>query len=144
MDISAVYKNGIAITDCNKKSGRHFPDFFFNLLLVHLTYAPVGTGEFQAFLARLNLFVNREIFLAAAFLCKVPLEAACMIFFSARANCSFAVSKSSSTIAASKLFRIALMCAFVRLFLAVFFSITRILFLADLMFATFHSPHFSQ
>lgn len=63
--------------------------FFLNLLcslliFVHLTYAPVGTGEtyFAAF-AALNLLVNLETLLEAAFFEIVFFDAACLSFFSA-------------------------------------------------------------
>ena len=76
---------------------------------VYLTYTLVGTGEtyFAAF-AALNLFVNLETFLEAACLEIVPLAAACISFFSARTNFSFATSKFPSAIAASKFFKTAL------------------------------------
>jgi hypothetical protein len=62
---------------------------FCSLAFVHLTYALVGTGEtyFAAF-AALNLLVNLETFLEAAFLEIVFLAAACLSFFSASLNFS--------------------------------------------------------
>ncbi len=81
----------------------------FALFAVHLTYARVGTGEtYFAALAALNLLVNLETFLEAACLEIVPLAAACINFFSARASFSLANSKLPSAIAASKFFKTAL------------------------------------
>ena len=75
---------------------------------VHLTYARVGTGEtYFAALAALNLFVNLEVFLEAAFLEIVFFAAACFSFFSASLNFSSATSKFPSASAASKFFRTA-------------------------------------
>ena len=73
---------------------------------VHLTYARVGTGEtYFAALAALNRFVNLEVFLEAAFLEIVFLEAACFSSFSASLSFSSASSKLPSASAASKAFR---------------------------------------
>ena len=76
---------------------------------VHLTYARVGTGEtYFAALAALNLFVNLETFLEAAFLEMVFFAAACLSFFSASLNFSSANSRLPSSRALSKFFRTAL------------------------------------
>ena len=66
-----------------KTHGRHIHGFA-SLVAVHLTYARVGTGEtyFAAF-AALNLLVNLETLLEAAFFEIVFFDAACLSFFSA-------------------------------------------------------------
>ena len=109
----------------------------------HLTYALVGTGEtyFAAF-AALNLLVSLETFLEAAFFEIVCFEAACISFFSASFSFSDASSKLPSSKAMSKALRDSLRWFLTLLFLAVFLSMTLILFFADLMFAIDFSPHF--
>ena len=119
---------------------RHLPSFFCSRH-VYLTYTQVGTGEtyFAAF-AALNLLVNLETFLDAACLEIVPFAAACISFFSARCSFSAATSRLPSAIAASNAFKTALRWFLILLFLAVFLSITLILFFADLMFAIIFYP----
>ena len=108
---------------------------------VHLTYARVGTGEtYFAACAALNLLVNLETFLEAACLEIVPFAAACISFFSARCSFSAATSRFPSAIAVSNAFKTALRWFLILLFLAVFLSITLILFFADLMFAIIIHP----
>ena len=114
---------------------------FCSLAFVHLTYALVGTGEtyFAAF-AALNLLANLETFLEAAFLLRVPFAAACINFFSTTTNFSAAASMLPSSKAASKFLRAVFTWSLTLLFLAVFLSITLILFFADLMFAIIIHP----
>jgi len=118
--------------------------FCLSISNVHLTYAPVGTGEIYLAFAWLNFLVSLPTFLEAVFLWIVPLEAACIRRFSARASFSFAVSRSDAAIAASKLLMIAFRCDLILLFRAVFLLMTRILFFADFIFAIILHPTFSK
>ena len=119
--------------------------WFFIAHAVHLTYARVGTGEtYFAALAALNRLVNLEVFREAAFLEIVPFAAACISFFSASLNFSSATSKLPSSRAASKFFKTVFRWFLILLFLAVFLSMTRILFFADLMFAIIYYPTFPK
>ena len=80
---------------------------------------------------------KREIFLEAFFLWYTPLEAALSIYTVAAFNAAKAVSLSFAAIAASTFLIAVFTLERIALFLAVFVSITLILFFADLMLANF-------
>lgn len=80
-------------------------------------------------------FVKRETFLAALFLWYTPLLAAFVIVEIAAVNAACASSLFLFATAASTFLIEVLTADLIDLFLAVFVSVTRILFLADLMLA---------
>lgn len=90
---------------------------------------------FNFYASLLTAFDKRETFLEAVFLWKTPFEQALSISTVAAFNASNAAALSFAAIAASTFFIDVLTLDLIALFLAVFVSVTKILFFADLILA---------